>query len=174
MSLLALTPVRASDLAALTDFEVTNRGFFERHVNARSDDYYAAGGIRQAIEDALADAAADRGYQFLGRNEAGAIVARVNLSRVRRRHFMSAELGFRVGEPFQRQGHAIRAVQFALQFAFEELRLHRVEATARPANEGSCGVLARAGFRQFGRSSRSFELGGSWHDLLHFEKHGAG
>ncbi|PTT79559.1 N-acetyltransferase, partial [Pelomonas sp. HMWF004] len=33
--------------------------------------------------------------------------------------------------------------------------------------------LQRNGFQQFGRSTRSFELGGVWHDCLHFERHAA-
>lgn len=171
MAQLLLAPIQACDLEAVTEFEVSNRRFFERHVNARGDDYYAAGGIQRAIDHALADAAADRAFQFLGRSANGTLVVRVNLSRVRRRHFMSAELGYRVGEVFQRQGYATQAVQGALQFAFGELRLRRVEATASPANQASCRVLERTRFREFGRSTRSFQLAGRWHDLLHYEIH---
>lgn len=171
MAQLLFTPVQASDLEALTKFEVSNRRFFESHVNARGDDYYAAGGIQKAIDLAIADAASDTAFQLLGRDDTGTLVVRVNLARVRRRNFMSAELGYRVGEAFQTQGYATRAVQVALQFAFGELHLRRVEATARPAHQASCRILTRTGFREFGRSTRSFQLGGSWHDLLHFEIH---
>jgi ribosomal-protein-alanine N-acetyltransferase len=51
------------------------------------------------------------------------------------------------------------------------LKLARIEATARPENEGSVRVLERNAFSPYGRSTRSFELSGAWYDLLHFERH---
>jgi ribosomal-protein-alanine N-acetyltransferase len=55
--------------------------------------------------------------------------------------------------------------------AFGVHGLERIEATARPENRGSVRVLERNGFRQFGHSRRSFELGGQWFDRLLFERH---
>ena len=58
-----------------------------------------------------------------------------------------------------------------LEQAFGTHGLGRIEAVARPENKGSIRVLERNGFRQFGRSRRSFELGGEWYDRLLFERH---
>jgi len=69
------------------------------------------------------------------------------------------------------RGHASEAVRLVLAKAFGELGLARVEAQARVGNEGSIKVLLRNGFREFGRSRRSFLLDGVWHDRLHFERH---
>lgn len=98
------------------------------------------------------------------------LVGRANLTRVRRAHFHSAELGYRIALAAGGRGYASLAVARLLDKAFTELKLQRIEATARPENIGSCKVLDRNGFRQFGRSTRSFELGGSWYDLNHYER----
>ena len=37
----------------------------------------------------------------------------------------------------------------------------------------SVKVLAHNGFREFGRSTRSFQLRDEWEDMLHFERHAA-
>ena len=171
---LRLQPPAAEDLDELLDFELRNRAFFEAHINARPADYYSVDGVRAAIATACREAEEDKGYQFLLRNGAGALVGRVNLSRVRRAHFHSAELGYRIAEAAQGQGFAREGVRQVLALAFGELRLMRVEATARDGNEGSARVLLRNGFSAFGRSRRSFELGGTWHDLLHYERHANG
>ena len=167
---LQLRPPAAEDLDELLDFELRNRAFFEAHVNARPPGYYSADGVRAAIGTAQREADEDKGYQYLLRDGAGALVGRVNLSRVRRAHFHSAELGYRVAEPAQGRGVAREAVRQVLALAFGELKLVRVEATARDGNEGSARVLLRNGFSAFGRSRRSFELGGTWHDLVHYER----
>ena len=98
-------------------------------------------------------------------------MGRVNLVGVRRKHFHCADLGYRIAESAAGRGHASEAVRQVLAKAFDELGLLRLTAQARVSNEGSIKVLQRNGFHPFGRSTRSFELGGVWHDCLHFERH---
>ena len=168
---LQLRPVAAADLEELLDFELRNRAFFETHINARPPAYYSADGVRAAIDTARREADEDKGYQYLLRDAGDALVGRVNLSRVRRAHFHSAELGYRVAEAAQGRGVAREGVRQVVALAFGPLKLVRVEATARVGNEGSARVLLRNGFSAFGRSRRSFELAGTWHDLVHYERH---
>lgn len=173
MPFLSLSAPSESDERDLEAFELGNRAFFETHINARPASYYLPGGVVAAIASAQQDASDDKAYQYLARNLHGQLVARVNLTHVRREHFHCAELGYRVAEAHGGNGYASQAVALVLVKAFRELLLHRVEATARPENEASIEVLFRNGFSQFGRSARSFQLAGIWHDLLHFERHAA-
>ena len=171
MNRLTLHAPAKADLADLLAFELANRRFFEAHINARPAAYYSRDGVAAAIDAAVRDAQEDRAFQFLVRDAHGELVGRVNLTRVRREHFHSAELGYRIGEAHNGKGYAKQAVALALDKAWRAFSLVRVEATARGENPGSVKVLLANGFREFGRSSRSFELGGSWYDLLHFERH---
>ena len=157
----------------LLRFETVNRDFFEARINSRPAAYYSREGVRAAIALAECDAAEDKGYQFLVCTEAGELVGRVNLAAVRRKHFHSADLGYRMAEAACGRGYASEAVRQVLLLAFGELGLKRIEATVRVGNEGSSRVLRRNGFQQFGMSLRSFELGGVWHDRLLFERHAA-
>jgi len=166
-----LLPPTADVAAELLRFETVNRAFFEAHVNARPAGYYSSEGVQAAISLAEREAATDKGYQFLVRDAAGELVGRVNLVNVRRAHFHSAELGYRMAESACGKGYASEAVRLILDKAFGELALRRLEANARVGNQGSVRVLLRNGFREYGRSTRSFELGGIWHDRLHFERH---
>ena len=159
------------DVDALLAFETANRAFFEAHINARPSSYYSTDGVRAAIEAAIEDARLDRGYQFLVRADCGSLVGRVNLAQVKRAHFHSAVLGYRIGRDAGGKGHAGAAVHAVLALAFGELGLLQVEADAGVENAASQRVLLRNGFVQYGRSRRSFELDGVWHDRLHFERH---
>lgn len=160
-----------ADLDALLAFELANRGFFESSINARPSAYYSRDGVAQAIVLAIDDAENDRGYQFLVKSAAGELVGRINLGNVKRAHFHSAVLGYRIGEAMCGKGYAGEAVRQVLDLAFSTLGLRRIEADARPENLGSVRALLRNGFVQFGHSRRSFELGGVWYDRLHFERH---
>ncbi|MGV3683880.1 MAG: GNAT family N-acetyltransferase [Acidovorax sp.] len=168
--MLSLLPPSLDDVRELLSFEESNRQFFEQSINARPAGFYSEEGVAQAIELASKEADRDAGYQYLVRDPLGSIVGRVNLTRVRRAHFHSAELGYRIGQSAAGKGYASEAVRQVLDKAFGTLGLLRIEATCRPENEGSLKVLGRTGFSQFGRSRQSFELGGRWYDLLHFER----
>jgi [ribosomal protein S5]-alanine N-acetyltransferase len=170
MDTLPLHYPTANDLEDLFAFETQNRAYFEANINARPATYYSLEGVAAAIVAAEQDAKNDTAYQFLVRNSANVLVARVNLTRVRRAHFHSAELGYRVAQSETGKGYASEAVRVILQKAFSELKLMRVEATAHAENVGSHRVLERNGFTQFGRSTNSFELNGVWHDSLLFER----
>ncbi|KQV92049.1 GNAT family N-acetyltransferase [Pelomonas sp. Root1237] len=168
LELIAPTPDVADELLR---FETDNRAFFETRINSRPPGFYSHEGVGAAIALAEREAAEDKGYQFLVRTVAGELVGRVNLIGVKRAHFQMAELGYRMAESACGRGYASEAVRLVLAKAFGELGLMRVEANARVGNGGSVKVLLRNGFRQFGHSLRSFELGGVWHDRLHFERH---
>jgi len=170
LSGVAIRPVAAADAPALLAFELTHRAYFESWVNARDPGFYSEQGVAAAIAAAQAAWAADQAFQYLI-VEDGRIVGRVNLTAVRRAHFHCADLGYRIGENDGGRGVASRAVALCLEQAFGTHGLGRIEAIARPENKGSIRVLERNGFRQFGRSRRSFELGGQWFDRLLFERH---
>jgi [ribosomal protein S5]-alanine N-acetyltransferase len=167
--MLSLHPVSERDLADLRRFEFDNRAFFEAHINARATSYYADGGIESAIATARREADADTAHQFLIRGTAGALIGRINLSQIKRKHYHSCELGYRIAESENGKGHAKEAVRLVLDKAFGELRLIRVEAKARAGNAGSIKVLQRNGFTEFGRSTRSFQLRDEWEDMVYFE-----
>ena len=166
----AIRPVAAADAAALLRFELAHRAYFESWVNARDPGFYSEQGVASAIAAAEAAWGNDRAFQYLV-VEDGRIVGRVNLTAVRRAHYHCADLGYRIGEHDGGRGVASRAVALCLEQAFGTHGLGRIEAVARPENKGSIRVLERNGFRQFGRSRRSFELGGEWFDRLLFERH---
>lgn len=159
-----------ADRDELLAFELSNRQFFERWINARPAQYYSRDGVAAAIALAQQEAEQDCAYQYLVR-ENGKLVARVNLTQVKRAHYHSATLGYRVGAADNGRGIARQAVGLLLQLAFQELALARVEATCRPENPASIHVLRSNGFSQFGHARRAFELDGQWFDLLHFEVH---
>ena len=168
---LSLVAPTSADDADLFAFEIRNRSFFERSINARPPEYYSLEGVRKAIVTAGQDAQAGTAFQYLVRDEGGSLVARVNLSRVKRAHFHSAEVGYRVDEAATGRGVAAEAVRQVVNLGFSEHKLHRLEATARRENVGSIKVLERNGFKQFGTARRSFQLQGVWYDLLYFELH---
>lgn len=88
-----------------------------------------------------------------------AIVGTCTLAHIDRTH-RRAELGFALARAFWGRGLILRALRPVIQFAFERLELHRIEADVDPRNTASMRVLERLGFQREGLlRERYFQLG---------------
>jgi len=94
----------------------------------------------------------------------GAILGSMNLNQIYRGGFQGAYLGYYVGAPFAGQGYMREAMQLILRYAFERLKLHRLEANIQPGNSASLALVKRAGFIREGYSRRYLRIGRRWRD----------
>jgi ribosomal-protein-alanine N-acetyltransferase len=93
-----------------------------------------------------------------------AIVGSINLNQIYRGPFQSAYLGYYVGAEFAGRGFISEAVQLTLRYAFEKLRLHRLEANIQPTNRKSIAIVRDADFVREGFSKRYLKICGRWRD----------
>ena len=101
---------------------------------------------------------------FVYRLEGERLMGASTLSNVRRGVAETATMGYWIGQPFAGQGVATRGVGLVLDFAFDGLKLHRVEAACVPSNQASRRVLEKAGFREEGLAKAYLKINGQWAD----------
>ena len=80
------------------------------------------------------------------------------------RGFSTAEWGFALGSPFWGTGLFIEGAQLVVDFAFETIGVHRLEARASVQNGRGNGALRKLGAVQEGVLRRSFLRHGQYHD----------
>jgi ribosomal-protein-alanine N-acetyltransferase len=110
----------------------------------------------------------DQSYNFFIFREDETLVGGVGLSNLRRGVAETASLGYWIGEPFARQRFMTTALPLVLDFSFDRLRLHRVEAACLPINVPSRSLLLRIGFAEEGYARRYLLIDGKWQDHLLF------
>jgi ribosomal-protein-alanine N-acetyltransferase len=110
----------------------------------------------------------DQGYNLFIFAHDETLIGGVSLSNLRRGVSETASLGYWVGKPFARQGYMTVALPLVLDFSFDRLRLHRVEAACLPSNIASRSLLVRAGFQQEGYARQYLRIEGKWQDHLLF------
>lgn len=94
----------------------------------------------------------------------GSIVGSITLSQIFMRGFRSAYLGYYIGEQHANRGYMTEALELILRYAFDNLKLHRVEANIQPGNLASIALVKRAGFTEEGYSRRYLKISGRWRD----------
>jgi RimJ/RimL family protein N-acetyltransferase len=91
--------------------------------------------------------------------ETGALVGHVALRMADERQ---AEMGFTVARAFHGRGLAREAAASVLDYAFSELKLHRVTAVTDVLNEKSAALLERLGMRREGHLIQNIWFKGRW------------
>lgn len=94
----------------------------------------------------------------------------VTLSNVRRGASQSAALGYWMGAKYTGRGIMSEALACLLPFAFQNLRLHRVEAACMPDNAASLRVLEKAGFNREGYVRGYLKINGHWEDHILYSR----
>lgn len=78
--------------------------------------------------------------------------------------FGTAEWGFALGSPFWGRGVFMDAARLTVEFAFDTIGVHRLEARAAVANGRGNGALAKIGAVKEGVLRRSFQRNGTYLD----------
>ncbi|WP_149261439.1 GNAT family N-acetyltransferase [Actinomadura sp. K4S16] len=164
-----LRAVQMADAEALAALYRENRDYLRPWEPERDEAYFTLGGQRDNLRELTEAYAA--GEMWPGVILAGGEVAgRITLNNILRGPLQSCFVGYWVARAHAGRGVATEAVRQALDVAFGELRLHRVEAFTRVDNLASQRVLERNGFTPVGTARRHIHLDGRWHDERLFER----
>ena len=160
-----LRPARQSDWRAWANLRSESRDFLVPWEPSWSSDALSRAAFRRRLRSHEAEWQRGTGYSFLlFRSDDDALVGGVTLSNVRRGVAQSASLGYWVGEPFARRGFMTEGLRAILDFAFDRLALHRIEAACLPGNRASQGLLLKSGFKEEGYSRQYLRINGRWQD----------
>lgn len=121
--------------------------------------------LRRYARDVREDAA--RPF-FVFRARDRVLVGSCILSNIRRGVAQAGTLGYWIGARHARQGFMTDAVRGIIGYAFDELGLHRLEASCLPSNQPSQRLLRRVGFTQEGEARAYLKINGRWEDHLLF------
>lgn len=147
----------ADYLALLT----ASRGFHEPWFPVREDDAFEAPAYQAFLESDTGERCL---RHFIRRRDDEAIVGAVNLNEIVRGAFQSAYLGYWIGAEFTGRGYMKQALAQAIDCAFTEAGLHRLEANIMPENAASLAVVQSLGFHREGLSPGYLKIAGQWRD----------
>ncbi len=98
----------------------------------------------------------------------GICVGEVNLNNVLRGAVQCATVGYWIDKARAGNGYVAEAVVALARFAFDELRLHRLEVCIIPRNTNSRRVMQKLNFREEGTAERFLEINGVWEDHVRY------
>lgn len=164
-----LRPPAMADYAEWAQLRSKSRSFLQPWEPVWPRDDLTRSAFRQRVRRYNRDMRDDYGYAlFVFDAHSAELVGGLTLSNVRRGVAQTASVGYWVGEPHARRGYMTSALSAAVSFAFDALRLHRIEAACLPENEASRRLLARTGFCEEGYARKFLKINGRWQDHVLF------
>jgi ribosomal-protein-alanine N-acetyltransferase len=148
-------------------FTAANWEFHRRWEPFRDAAYFSRRQVARRLRY-LARSQRDYGFWLFQRDaRRGPAIGSITLTSIVRGSMQSCFLGYKMDEQFLRRGYMREALRAVIDFAFDELHLHRIEANVMPANEASLGLLRSLSFREEGLARRYLRIQGAWEDHLH-------
>lgn len=162
-------PLTLDDVHALTALCLANRDFLAPWQPRRPNAYFTQDGQREAVGALLAQQASGSAVPLVITDGHGALVGTVTLASVIRGACQSCSVGYWLAEDAQGRGLATAALREAVDVAFGDLLLHRVQAETLPHNRRSQHVLERVGFKPYGQAPSYMLIAGAWQDHVLYQ-----
>ncbi len=159
-----IRPFRYEDGSVLLEMLSKNRDFFEQFSMERNNDFYTLESQLARIENYEADWKNNQAYNFGIFTNEGTLIGTINLFQVFRGSLQSAFIGYFLDRKHNGKGYTTEAVRLLVDYAFQTLKLHRIEAGVMPHNIGSIRVLEKAGFHKEGIAKKNVKINGKWED----------
>jgi ribosomal-protein-alanine N-acetyltransferase len=164
-----LRPPAEKDWREWAELRAASRAFLEPWEPVWPSDALARQSFRRRLDQIEDEIRTDIGYAFhIFRRGDARLVGGIGLSNMRRGVAQSGTLGYWIGQPFERQGFMTEAIAAVVEYGFDRLKLHRLEAACLPVNEASRRVLLKNGFQQEGYARGYLRINGDWRDHVLF------
>lgn len=158
-------PLELIDAEELLALRQRNYDFFQPFEPIRPENYLTLEEQKKHIASGLQGAENDQSYVFgVFLRETNRLIGRIELSGIARGPFQNANVGYFLDKDHNGRGYTTEGISLCVNYAFEQVGLHRIQAGVMPRNLPSIRVLEKAGFRYEGLARRYLKINGSWED----------
>ncbi len=146
-----------------TDYCIKNKEHLAPFEPLRDADYFTIEAQREILIDDYVGYLNGKSVPF-GIFLDDEFIGRIKISNIIYGVFKSASIGYSIDADYQGYGYMQEAVNLILRYAFRDLELNRVEASALTDNIKSQRVLEKCKFEKLGINKNYLFIDGEWRD----------
>ena len=149
----------------LANFYAVNEAHFRKWSPTVSPEHHSIESWKRRLEEREIEFENRVSAHFIGTDETGSyVIGACSLSNIVRGIFQACQMGYSVAQRYEGSGHMKQIVMHAIDYAFNDLKLHRITANHMPDNERSAGLLKSLGFEVEGHAKEYLLIDGKWED----------
>jgi L-amino acid N-acyltransferase YncA len=167
---LMLRVLDATNAVPVLEYLQRNQAFFKEWAPPYPDDYFKGQYIKKFLDSWYWNFLDNKGIRlyYSLKNDPEKIIGDISLSEIIYGPFCSCFLSYMQDENESGKGYASEVVSAVIKYAFDELKLHRIEANIMPRNSKSLKLVERLGFKNEGLAEKYLNINGKWEDHLHY------
>jgi ribosomal-protein-alanine N-acetyltransferase len=166
---ISIRVLNSEDTGILLDYYTRNKDFLSKFEPHRDEGFYTIEVQKQSLIENYKEFIKGEGAHF-GIYKEEKMIGRIRIYNIVQGVFKSAFIGYSMDEHYQGNGYMKEAVNLVVRYAYEDLGLHRIEATTLVDNEKSQRVLKSCGFNELGVCKEYLHINGKWRDHVIFYK----
>lgn len=172
-NLILRTP-QLADLSVLKAFESRNRDHLAHWESIA--DFSDDEACQKRLSDWKKECDEGKSVRFLifAKATPHQLIGMCNFTQIFYGAFQACYLGYKIDQEYEGKGFMFEALQSAIRYIFEDLRLHRIMANYMLANTKSAKLLNRLGFEIEGHAKNYLLINNKWEDhvltALSYEK----
>lgn len=151
------------DAAAYLEYYLTNKDFLAEFEPFKDEKFFTLEGQRHELTERFRQYLNGNTINF-GIYRGSDLIGKVRISNIIPGSFRSATIGYALSQKHLNNGYMSEAVGLICRYAFEEIGLHRLEASTLLNNESSQRVLQNNGFVYLGLNKKYLQINGIWQD----------
>lgn len=161
-----LTPEDAEDVL---NYYIKNKDYLRKFEPDREKNFYTLDMQKRNLIETYRGFLSGKNVNF-GIYRKGMFIGKIQISNIVMGVFKNAFIGYSIDEDQQGKGYMKETVKLISEYAFNEMDLHRVEASTLVDNIRSQKVLLSCGFKKVGLNEKCLFINGKWRDHLTFYK----
>jgi [ribosomal protein S5]-alanine N-acetyltransferase len=166
VELRVLTPENSKELL---EYYERNRQHLKQYEPLRDESFYTLEVQRRDLTENYRQFLNGSSFN-LGIFKDDKFIGKIRISNIVIGVFKNAFVGYSMDKDEQGKGYMKEALGIVLNYAFNDLDLHRIEATTLVDNVKSQAVLLACGFKEIGISEKYLFINGKWRDHKIFYK----
>lgn len=166
---LTITKIRLEDKDAYHKYYLKNKEFLRKWGARHPVGFFSNQHWDKLIVKYVNDPSS---FRFLIRlkSDPSTVIGAISFTNIARGVFNSCVLGYKLDYDHEGQGLMTEAVDAAIDYMFNEQKLHRVEAGYMPHNFRSGALLKKIGFHKIGLAPKYLYINGRWEDHVIVQK----
>ena len=166
---LALRNLTPDNTEEMLDYYIRNEEHLRQYEPTRDSGFYTYEGQKEILTESFRQFI-DGTSIDLGIFKDEKLIGKIKLSNIVYGILRNAFVGYSIDKEHQGKGYMKEALNTVCSYAFEEMGLHRLEASTLMDNSRSQGVLKACGFNELGISEKYLYINGEWRDHKIFYK----
>ncbi|MDU7956478.1 MAG: GNAT family protein [Clostridium perfringens] len=166
---LALRNLTPENTEEMLDYYIRNEEHLRQYEPTRDSGFYTYEGQKEILTESFRQFI-DGTSIDLGIFKDEKLIGKIKLSNIVYGILRNAFVGYSIDKEHQGKGYMKEALNTVCSYAFEEMGLHRLEASTLMENSRSQGLLKACGFNELGISEKYLYINGEWRDHKIFYK----